>query len=380
MLEFVARSLGFRLFEPYISLLIYKHHKNREHMKISRILLTLLLVAQAHANIIFVTPNGSGNYFTIQSAYNASAAGDTILIGPGTYNETVSNMSRRLHIIGAGFDVTSTTRITFNSNGSRSTIEGMKFSQGSNDAVSFGSSDSVTVRRCMLTNSNIWVLMFGPTNGRLYVDDCIFLRTYTAGSGLDLVNVSSGGRTYFRNCLFASYLAASNHNAVDGSTIRTEFHNCTFLGFNDVFNMNCSEPSVFINNLFADWGTASWGTVHPGSVWDYNGSTSIAPPGTHSIVLPGNPFVNYSDVLNFNYGTSDLRIVPASPAYNGGHPDILDLDGSVSDLGIYGGSTPMVDTGAPAYPFAISVATTPATALVGTNVDLNSVGRVGPQY
>jgi len=349
-------------------------------MPILAILLTLLMSLASFANIIFVTPNGSGDFFTIQNAYNASAAGDTILIGPGNYNETILNMNRRLHIIAAGFDVASTIRFTFASGASRSTLEGMKFIQGTNDPLAFSTADSITVRRCMLTNANIWVLMIGPSNGRLYVDDCIFMRTYTAGSGLDLVNVSSGGRTYFRNCLFATYLAANNHNAVDGSTTRTEFHNCTFLGFNDVFNMNCTEPSVFINNLFADWGTASWGTVHPGSVWDYNGATSIAPPGTHSIILPGNPFVNYSDAANFIYGTSDLRIVPASPAFNGGHPDILDLDGSVSDLGIYGGPTPMVDTGAPAYPFAITVATSPATALVGTNVDLNSVGRIGPQY
>ncbi len=350
-------------------------------MKTAAIILTLLLAAAAQANIIFVTPNGSGDYYTIQNAYNASAAGDTILIGPGAYGETVSNMNRRLHIMGAGFDVTSTTRFTFSTGAARSTLEGLRFVQGTNDPLAFASADSITVRRCMMNNANIWVLMIAPNNARLYVDDCIFLRTYTAGSGLDLVNVSTGGRTYFRNCLFASHLAATNHNAVDGSTTRTEFHNCTFLGFNDVFNMNTTEPSVFINNLFADWGTTrSWGTVHPGSVWDYNGSTTIAPPGTHGLVMPGNPFVNYVDSLNFIYGTSDLHIIPSSPAYNGGHPDILDLDGSISDLGIYGGPTPMVDSGAPAYPFAITVATTPATALVGTNVDLNSVGRIGPQY
>ncbi len=349
-------------------------------MPILAILLTLLLSLAAAANIIFVTPNGSGDYFTILSAYNASAAGDTILIGPGTYNESVTSINRRLHIIGAGFDVASTLKFTFNTGGSRSTVEGMRFDQSSNDAMVFSSSDSVTVRRCMLKNTSLWVLLIAPANGRMYVEDCIFLRTFTGGSGLDLVSVSSGGRSYFRNCLFASHLASNNHNAVDGSTTRTEFHNCTFLGFNDVFNMNCTEPSVFINNLFADWGTASWGTVHPGSVWDYNASTASTPPGTHALLLPGNPFVNYVDSENFIYGTSDLRVVPVSPAYNGGHPDILDLDGSVSDLGIYGGPTPMVDTGAPAYPFAITVATSPATALVGTNVDLNSVGRIGPQY
>jgi len=349
-------------------------------MQIAAILLTLLLTLAAQANILFVTPNGSGDYFTIFNAYNASVAGDTILIGPGNYGETITSINRRLHIIAAGFDVTSTTRFTFNSGGSRSTVEGMRFDQGTNDPLTFSSSDSVTVRRCMMTNSNIWVLLIGPANGRMYVDDCILTRNYPTGSGLDLVSVTSGGRSYFRNCLFANYLPAANQNAVDGTTTRTEFHNCTFLGFNDAFNMNTTEPSVFINNLFADWGTASWGNVHPGSVWDYNGATVITPPGTHALLLPGNPFVNYSEAANFIYGTSDLRIAPASPAFDGGHPDILDLDSSVSDLGIYGGPTPMVDTGAPAYPFAITVATTPATALVGTNVDLNSVGRIGPQY
>lgn len=125
-------------------------------MPILAILLTLLLSLAAAANIIFVTPNGSGDYFTILSAYNASAAGDTILIGPGTYNESVTSINRRLHIIGAGFDVASTLKFTFNTGGSRSTVEGMRFDQSSNDAMVFSSSDSVTVRRWMPKNTSLW--------------------------------------------------------------------------------------------------------------------------------------------------------------------------------------------------------------------------------
>ncbi|MCB9357343.1 MAG: hypothetical protein H6505_02130 [Calditrichaeota bacterium] len=350
-------------------------------MKKLLIIFAMMIASVSHAAIVFVTPNGSGDYITVVSAYVAAAAGDTILIGPGTYNESITSIARETHFIGAGFDVTEITRLQFGTTGHRSTIEGLRFNNGtSNLPLSFNSADSISIKRCYFLNSSVWSHLTCPTNARLYAEDCLFIRNSLTGGGTN-ISLSTGGSLYLRNCVFAIHFPQNGYNALAGTCANVEMHNCTLLGYREVFNMTTTNPAIFINNLFHDWASSpSWGNHHPGSIWDYNGSTSLIPPGTHALLLAANPFVNYVDSVNFVYGTTDLHLAGGSAAINAGHPDILDLDASVSDLGAYGGPTPLVDTGAPPYPFTISVATDPATAVVGTDINLNSVGRIGPQY
>lgn len=49
----------------------------------------LLLTSHAHATILTVKQDGTGDYTVIQQAYLASASGDTILVYPGTYFENL---------------------------------------------------------------------------------------------------------------------------------------------------------------------------------------------------------------------------------------------------------------------------------------------------
>lgn len=54
------------------------------------ILLAILLATGAQAAMWQVEKDGSGDFTIIQEAVNASASGDTILIGPGRYDDTVT--------------------------------------------------------------------------------------------------------------------------------------------------------------------------------------------------------------------------------------------------------------------------------------------------
>ena len=49
---------------------------------------------------IVVDANGNGDYTTISDAVSAASDGDTILVQPGTYMETVHAFSKKVHIVG----------------------------------------------------------------------------------------------------------------------------------------------------------------------------------------------------------------------------------------------------------------------------------------
>ena len=58
---------------------------------IKRILSTIVLlvatVGSAHATLIRVELDGSGDYINIQDAVNVAASGDTLMIGPGRWDQ-----------------------------------------------------------------------------------------------------------------------------------------------------------------------------------------------------------------------------------------------------------------------------------------------------
>ncbi|MBK6909625.1 MAG: hypothetical protein IPH10_01610 [bacterium] len=138
-----------------------------------------------------------------------------------------------------------------------------------------------------------------------------------------------------------------------------------------------------IRNVVAyDWKSSpTWGTFPGGGTgWSYNASSTIAPPGANGILLTGDPFVNYDETANYIYGVSDLQLAAGSPCIDAGDPAILDLvDGSRSDMGIYGGPTPHVDGGAPNYPFTIAF-DVPSSMTAGQQLPIQATGRIGAGY
>jgi hypothetical protein len=57
---------------------------------------------------------------------------------------------------------------------------------------------------------------------------------------------------------------------------------------------------------------------------------------------------SYDEALNYQHGASDLHLNGGAGGLaltNTGHPLILDVDGSRSDVGAYGGPRPLVDNG-----------------------------------
>ena len=346
-----------------------------------RILLVLLIASalSAHATIRFVSPSGTAPYQTVAAAIAASVNGDTILIGPGTYNEGLSFPGLRT-VIGAGWDQTTLSGggLNLNTGGlAGSVVEGisMVFSA---PVFGLGQVDSILIRRCRFQSTGNVSGTLNSNSTRVTFEDCLFVQSAAYG----FVNISIG-RTVFRNCLFVHYNGNSNTRyAFSGSNGNLEIYNCVFLGLLRILNCTGAQPVVFINNVAYDWAGASpsYGTYLAGSMFAYNASDVITPPGDSALVLTADPFVNYDEAANYVDGTSDLHPAPGSPLIDSGHPDITDLDSTRSDRGSYGGPRPFVSFGVPSFPFALTLTATPTLIGVGDTVQVNSSGRVGPRY
>ncbi len=368
----------------------------RKHVIFLALGLVLALVMSAQATLRYVSQTGAGSFTLPSAAHTAAATGDTILIGPGTYNETGGvTVTKRLTWIGAGWDQVNIQLFGNNfqftsASASGSTFEGIRFSATSGSGNAFRNTttnmDSITARRCMFVGTTNADLIIWTATGaaRLYLEDCVLIH-----NGVNQ-NAISGPRNggLIRNCVIVCNVAPTNGNAyaIGEPTAATgvlEVYNSIFLNWDDIFLLVSGTPAaVIINNAAFDFvgGTASWGTIPGSSVVDYNASPATpAVPGTNGVTIPNNPFTTYDTALNYVIGTTDLHLIGGSNLINAGNPGINDVDASRSDIGVYGGPRPLIDNGVPNYPWAVNVVNTPNVAGQGTPVNATAIGRVGPQ-
>jgi hypothetical protein len=350
----------------------------------------LCLTLSASATTRYVSAYGEGQYTTLSAAYTAAVNGDTILIGPGVYTEGNLTSTKRLAWVGAGWDKTnvifSAGPLAFqNTSASRSLVEGL-WIQGYTYALQISNSaDSVTVRRCRLGHTYTqptYYVIEASGGGRIYVEDCIITQyinpvVYFPSGGPDAVSV-------FRGCIFAgsNYQSGACFQNTSGSAAPLDIYNCVFLNCRTIFSVTgYAQPVFVVNNIFYDWGSSpTFGTYPASSTFDYNASQTVAAPGTNTVNIVDNPFVNYYETANYQEGISDLHLLPWSGLVDTGHPAILDPDSSRSDFGVYGGPHPLVDNGVPTYPWALNIILNPNLVGQGTDVNASALGRIGPQY
>jgi hypothetical protein len=347
-------------------------------------LLTLVaVVTPTWAAIRYVSATGGGQYPTMIAAYNAAAAGDTILVGPGTYTEPAINQQVRLVWIGAGWDQTVVNLSSYwyvnTVPASRTEIQGMRIEGSLSCFFVANGADSTVFRRCLIRTANGNAIYATSNTGRLYVEECVLIE----GGTNDLI-AAPNAACLIRGSILALTVASTGTNAVSnasGNIGILELYNNVFLSLSRIFNLASGSPPVIaINNAFYGWGASpTYGTYPAGSTFDYNASNGPAAPGTNGVVISGNPFVNFAGPY-YVVWTSDLHLANSSNLINAGHPTLLDPDGSRSDIGAYGGPKPLVDNGVPNYPWAVNIVLTPNLVGQGTPVNATATGRVGPQY
>jgi Right handed beta helix region len=171
-----------------------------------------------------VEKDGSGDFTVIQDAVDAASAGDTILIGPGRFNNeqliTIpgwSNIVRvlinkeDLTLIGSGIGNTIIgpeepwvqgedvdRGITGGPYFGSTTfhVEGISFENMYNGIISYNAFD-LTVNSCSF--SKIQYMVYVGGGGILNVNDCLFNDLLMGGTG---VTSNSGDEAYISNCIF----------------------------------------------------------------------------------------------------------------------------------------------------------------------------------
>lgn len=146
-------------------------------------------------NVLIVAKSG-GDYTTIQAALNASAAGDVILIAPGTYDETVTwSGSSNRHLVGMSRDACIITR-NFAQPGAASLGDGTFNWSNSNASI-----QNLTIRNTGAAPDATIALYLG--SGIKYIRNCVFY-----GAGRDIITCGSG-ENYFDDCRI--YNTAASH-------------------------------------------------------------------------------------------------------------------------------------------------------------------------
>jgi hypothetical protein len=246
----------------------------------------LVLVDNINENAprTLLVPN---QYATIQQAVNAAKDGDTVLVGPGTYFETIIFQGKKIWV-----------KSIF---GPEQTIlDGLY----QNKLAYFMGAEDTTSVLCGFMMRNSY-------NGILMESDC---------------------SPTIINCIIKNM----GYNGIIGAPINAHIINNTI--FNCQYGMQIGGISLVRNNIIVQGSQIGlWSaTISPqyrpigdfNDIWDwgdsYYGNNWI--PGEHDMHL--NPL--FEDTIGFRLSTS-------SPCKNAGDPSLSNPDGTRSDLGAWGG-------------------------------------------
>ena len=314
-------------------------------------ILAIFCVIPSMGQYNFVIQNGSSASFkTLEAAYEAAVAGDTVYMPGGSFNMP-SSIDKGLIWIGVGYHPDSTeatyfTRInnqaTLTGNCDNSYFTGIHFA--SNVVMGENGDDAMDVEfsRCRVTGSI--TLRYNnsvETDINTRFSECILEGNLDANLGANIhieKSIVKVGFQDFRSSVFDRVILLSGNrnsswgysyafNHTQNSLIKNSFFYYNTYGYwkVDVYdNIN----NNFLNNIFAGIATFPEGT-NTGS----NNITSINPDDL---------FENIDvSISAFSY-QHDFHLKPGSAGVGAG------TDGN--DIGIYGGSMPFKVGGLPAFP------------------------------
>ncbi len=360
-----------------------------------------VFVDSSYADYHYVSHEGSNEYpytswataaDSIKFAIDAAEPGDTVYIGAGEWQERVfmTQADTNLALIGAGMDSTywwwniagEITLIcrsgTFIQNiefyhrrtgcidasvADPTEIRDCRFS-GENTAIGTGSYSRLTVENCVFdsTKGAIWAL----STSKIVVRNCL-----VDWSVYPAFEVSSGDTAIFENNIIIDARGSINlPDYLDSSLVRNSLiynrspkastcYDCPTVintSFDNFFRPSGTSAAVFTNipynyilknNSLSRLGTGLYFFQYTGwtvsasyfNLWDVDDfGLSDGPPIVWDTVGIQWAYPMYA-------GEEDYHLQSFSPLIDAGDPDILDVDGTRSDIGVYGGP------GGSSYPY-----------------------------
>ena len=267
-------------------------------------LLTLTFIVMAFfasATITIVDNNGAGQFTSIQLAIDNANSGDTIQVWPGTYNGAI-NINKNVVLQGSGYE---NTILTSTANPTVTMSNGLiKWFMISS---TMGSGIQITnghIHNCVIKGCATYgIYCNNGTTG--YVQNCNILNN--GGQGVHVPE--GGGYLYVVNCI------GRNNGSYD-------------------FDGTYGNPQI--NLSFSD----------------------------------GSQYYTYNNQGTFNsdpifVSSTNYHLSTGSPCFNTGQPSLSDPDGSVSDIGYFGGPD------CPIFPVVYEMTITPN----GNNINVQAKAR-----
>lgn len=249
---------------------------------------------------ITVDQAGSG-YTTISSAIDAASSNDTVYVKSGFYIEKV-NINKQITLLGAGYETTTIQDAShaLYISSSNVKVNGFTFYSSGENTVYVGSSDFV-ISNCVIDGIGTKASLYNNASGNVTVNNCVFRDT-------DQGVWQSSGTININNCLFYNTSSYAIYLNSSSGTIYC-------------FN------SIFINNNVGWYGNGSKNSYYNNY---YNNSSYNITLGTGDITTDPK-FTNIAAGYTLQSDSPCKDAGNPNPAYN-------DLDGSVNDIGLYGGA------------------------------------------
>ncbi len=373
--------------------------------------LTLFVLSTANATIRYVDGNGgqTNYYATISAAITAASAGDTVLVGPGKYNENNAQITvdKKVILIGSGY---------------RELKNGGTHLMGGFNLSSSASGSKIMAFRFI---NQAYVTLAASCNNVIIANNYF---TAIESSGIYALNISGGQNDTVRNNLFyhsGIYVTGNNHNINNNIIIRGFYtqgsYTSYFYGINSgavvnllIYNNIIGEVSganvnysivvgtpletKIVSNIFYSCTHVTdinavqtalysynhkWGTAGSEPIVDYSNST-----GDPTFQIFNSAF-SYSD----NPATdTDFHLLEGSPAIDAGYDNTSFLGAGYvygdnefhggkgtgrSDCGIYGGPFPFPNpVGWPILPAIKSLSIDKSIVQPGGSVNINAEGLI----
>ena len=363
------------------------------------IILTLLLFSFGQARILSVDPSGGGNYEGIHAAVTAAVPGDTVLCMSFNYFLTVDDggvvIDKQLYLMGSGYDavenggtsieILGTDAIfSFSVQAKGSVLKGFRLI-GNGTTVDINADNIIVEENLFINKQNAFILTISGGVGDTVRSNIFTAKILETGRGLEVRNCTN---ILVNNNIFSGLemgiLNYGNSNFLNMQNIYIK-NNCAIQnglleGADKGLDNSNVHSNIFINN------TESILNQDGSPMISYNGfynNSNNGMPG-HEIHSDDPLFKNYSagDAYGLNLldkNTFDFHLQSNSTYVDDGYYSVKwrDSDGSLNDIGLYGGPWPFVNGfGIPNIPVVIEISLTPGTVSPNGIIKISAKGRI----